>query len=94
MASKQDRHRVYLSFRFRDGWHCHFMEANLRTVLPRKAHFSSPQKILEMVERGGGFTDQESRLMVDQGLSMGRGGVWLGLTDSQYKKLLGTAGLR
>jgi hypothetical protein len=32
-------------------------------------------------------TDQESRLMLDQGIVMGRGGVFLSLTDEQYKRL-------
>jgi hypothetical protein len=87
MASQQDRHRVYLSFQLRDGWHCHFLESDLRTALPRKVNFTSPNKIIEMVQRGGGFTDQESRLMVDQGIAMGRGGVWLNLKQEQYQAL-------
>ena len=76
-----------MSFQFRDSWHCHFLEPDLRTALPRKVKFSSPGKIIEMVERGGGLPDQESRLMLDQGIAMGRGGVWLSLTREQYAKL-------
>jgi hypothetical protein len=34
--------------------------------LPKCLHFSSPDKIIELVKRGGGFPDQESRLMLDQ----------------------------
>jgi len=36
---------------------------------------TSSNKIIESVERGGGFPDRESRLMLEQGISMGRGGV-------------------
>jgi hypothetical protein len=61
MANQQDRHRVYLSFQFREGWHCHFLEPDLRTALPRKVNFTSPDKFIEMVQRGSGFTDQETR---------------------------------
>jgi hypothetical protein len=76
-----DRHRVYLSFQDRNGWQCQFLEADLKTPLPRKLHFTSPDKIIEIVERGGGLRDQESRLMLQQGISMGRGGVFLNLTE-------------
>jgi len=76
-----DRHRVYLSFQDRNGWQCQFLEADLKTPLPRKLHFTSPDKIIEIVERGGGLRDQESRLMLHQGISLGRGGVFLNLTE-------------
>ena len=71
------------------GWHCQFLEADLKTPLPRKLHFTSSDKIIELVERAGGFKDQESRLMLNQGISMGRGGVFLSLTEEQYAKLKG-----
>jgi hypothetical protein len=82
-----DRHRVYMSFMDRHGWQCQFLEADLKTRLPKRLHFSSPDKIIELVERGGGLRDQESRLMLEQGISMGRGGVFLSLTAEQYRKL-------
>jgi hypothetical protein len=59
----------------------------LKTRLPKRLHFSSPDKIIELVERGGGLRDQESRLMLEQGISMGRGGVFQSLTAEQYRKL-------
>ena len=86
MGSRND-HRVYMSFQDRHGWQCQFLEADLKTPLPRKLQFSSADKIVELVERGGGFKDQESRLMLDQGIAMGRGGVFLNLTDQQYARL-------
>jgi len=87
MASQDDRHRVYMVFQDRYGWHCQFLEADLKTSLPKHLHFTSSDKIIELVERAGGFKDQESRLMLDQGIAMGRGGVFLSLTDEQYRKL-------
>jgi hypothetical protein len=59
----------------------------LKTPLPRKLHFISSDKIIELVERGGGFPEQESRLMLDQGISMGRGEVFLNLTEEQFGRL-------
>ena len=81
------RHCVYMSFQLRGGWRCQFLEADLKTPLPKRLHFASPDKIVELVERGGGFKDQESRLMLDEGIATGRGGVFLSLTEEQYCKL-------
>jgi hypothetical protein len=76
-----------MSFQDRKGWHCQFLEADLKTPLPRKLHFSSPDRIIELVQRGGGFPDRESRLILNQGIEKGRGGVFLNLTKEQYEKL-------
>jgi len=81
------RHRVYLSFQHRKGWHCQFLEEDLKTSLPRKLHFASSQKIIELVEHTGGFTDQDALSMVNQGIEMGRGGIFLKLTEEQYAAL-------
>ena len=82
-----DHHRVYMYFQDRKGWNCQFVEADLKTPLPRKLHFTSSDKVVELVKRGGGITDQESRLMLDQAIATGRGGVFLNLTTEQYDKL-------
>lgn len=87
MAKLNDRHRVYLSFQDRHGWQCQFLEADLKTPLPKRLRFTSPDKIIELVDRGGGLPDQESRLTLNQAISMGRGGVFLSLTEQQYAKL-------
>jgi hypothetical protein len=36
-------------------WKSQFLEADLKTPLPRRLNFVSPDKIIELVERGGGF---------------------------------------
>jgi hypothetical protein len=33
MPPQDQTHRVYLSFQCRDGWHCQFLEADLKTPL-------------------------------------------------------------
>ena len=76
-----------MSFQFRNGWHCQFLEADLKTSLPKRLHFASPDKIIELVQRGGGIADQEGRLMLNQAIETGRGGVFLNLTPEQYSKL-------
>jgi hypothetical protein len=87
MPQQDDRRRVYMYFQDRKGWNCQFLEADLKTALPVKLHFASSDKVVELVERGGGISDQESRLMLDQAIATGRGGVFLRLTEEQYVKL-------
>ena len=87
MASQDDRHRVYLSFQDRHGWQCQLLETDLKTPLPRKLHFTSADKVIELVERGGGLSNLESRRALDQAIEIGRGGVFLSLTAEQYFKL-------
>jgi hypothetical protein len=87
MSSQEIRHRVYLSFQCRYGWHCQFLELDLKTPLPRKLHFASPDKVVELAERGGGLSNLESRQALDQAIEIGRGGVFLSLTAEQYSKL-------
>jgi hypothetical protein len=74
-------------FQCRKGWDCQFLEQDLKTALPRRLHFKSADKVTELVERAGGFLDQETRSMVNHGIEMGRGGVFLSLTEEQYAKL-------
>jgi hypothetical protein len=76
-----------MSFQDRQGWQCQFMEADLKTPLPKRLHFASSDKVVELLERAGGFTDLLSRLMLNKGISMGRGGIFLKLTEEQYSKL-------
>ncbi len=90
MTSQYPRQRVYMSFQFRYGWHCQFLEQDLKMPLPRKLHFKSAEKVIELVARGGGLGNLESKQMLDRALEMGRGGVFLSLTPEQYAELLHT----
>ena len=65
MTSQDRRHRVYMSFQCRYGWHCQFLEDDLKTPLPRKLHFKSAEKLIELVARGGGLGNLESKQMLD-----------------------------
>jgi len=48
-----DPHRVYMCFMRKDGWHCQFVEADVKTLSPKKLTFEHPQEIIELAERGG-----------------------------------------
>ena len=63
------------------------LEGGSEDFLARKLPFTSADKVNELVERGGARTDQESRLMLNQAIATGRGGVFLSLTAEQYAKL-------
>ena len=80
-------HRVYMSFFLRRGWFCQFLEADLKTPLPKKLNFRSPDKIILLAEHGAAFSNLETRQAMDHAIAAGRGGVWLELTEEQYRKL-------
>jgi hypothetical protein len=61
MQDPPANHRVYMFFQDRYGWQVQFLDEDLTTPLRRKLRFSSPDKIVELVELAGGFPDQESR---------------------------------
>jgi len=81
------RHRVYLSFQLRGGWRCQFLEKDLRTSLPLVLNFATPDKVIVLVEHGGGLFDLASRQALDIAIETGRGGVFLNLSDEQHAKL-------
>jgi hypothetical protein len=76
-----------LYFFKRDGCQVQFLEADLRTALPRKLTFTDPEKIRELARRGEAWGDSESRKMLEVAIEQGRGGVYLRLTPEQYRAL-------
>jgi hypothetical protein len=79
--------RVYMSFMLRHGWHCQFLEEDLKTSLPKKLAFLSQDMILELARPGGAVLNLEAEQAIHHGINIGRGGVWLNLTEDQYRKL-------
>jgi hypothetical protein len=64
-----------------------FPLAHVTPPRPRPLCLKSPDKVLELVERGGGFKDVAERQAFDHGIAVGRGGVYLSLTGEQYAAL-------
>jgi hypothetical protein len=83
---------VYMYYMFREGWLCQFLEEDLKTPLPRQLHFRDAVKIRAIVEKVGNFADLQDRQALDYGLEIGRGGVWLQLTQEQYERLMDQRG--
>ena len=69
------------------GWCCTFVEEDLKTPIGEGLRFASEHKVLELAERGGAFKQLADRQAVDHGIREGKGGLWLNLTDEQYRKL-------
>jgi hypothetical protein len=77
-----------MNFMLKQGWQCQFIEVDfIKTPLPQKLIFSSPDKILQLVlERAGALKDLAARQAGGQGIEICRGGVYLMLTPEQYTK--------
>lgn len=86
-ARKPKQHRVYLYFMLRNGWHVSFLEPDLKTPLPLKLTFATPDKLLEIHERWGEGRLLEDRSALEYAIQMGRGSIWLILSPEQYGKL-------
>ena len=63
------------------GWSCEFREEDLKTSLPRRGTLDKSEKLMEMAERGGGLPNLEAGHALRHGIEIGRGGVWLSLTE-------------
>ena len=78
--SCSEKHLVFMYFRHRYGWHCAF-RTETREKLPREFTFKSPTTLRELAERGNGLIDKWDRGGFELALEVGRGGIWLRLSD-------------
>lgn len=81
------KRKVYFYFMQCNGWHCQFLEQDLKTSAASPLILTSPEKIIELARRGGAEMKLEDVQAIEYGISIGRGSVWLNLTDEQYRKL-------
>ncbi len=89
----REMRRVLMNFMHRDGWRVSFLEADCRTSLPCKLTFGDSAKIRTMVERYS-CRLAEGRQALDRGIEIGRGSVWLSLTEQEYLVLKRQTGSR
>jgi hypothetical protein len=80
-------HRVFMTFFYRKAWQVQFVEADLKTPLPRMFTFADPEKIRELARRGEAMGTSEARQMLEYAIEAGRGGVYLKLTPEQHARL-------
>ena len=59
---------------FRKGWHCQFLEEDMKTLLMRSLTFAEDRKIWEMAKRGGFTLNIAGRQEIEEALrKRGRG---------------------
>lgn len=80
--------RVYVTFFYRGGWVCSFVEADCRTPVGRIRTFGSTEKLLELIARTPTKLMQEDKQALEHAIEIGRGGMWLDLKAEQYAALL------
>jgi hypothetical protein len=68
--------------------HWHGINFRLASMpLPRKLTLDEPSRLFEMAERGGYCMNLEGRQAIERAVEIGRGGIWLELTEEQYRNL-------
>jgi hypothetical protein len=73
--------RVYMTFFLRSGWYVQFLEADLRTPLPRTYAFKDPKKICELAQHA--VPRRKLWMGLEREIANGRGGCFLNLTTAQ-----------
>jgi hypothetical protein len=78
-------------FDLRERWHCTFIKENLRTQAAPPRTFTNPDNMVEMIRRGNGFRDLDSKRAVEHAIMTGPGpgNVDLLLTPEQYERPVG-----
>ena len=88
---KLSSHRVLMYFSRLDGrWYCVFFDDHRLSVrLPKRLTFKDSSKIHEMAKRGKAELDGEaSHEELSRAIELGRGKIWLQLTDEQRANLV------
>jgi len=70
-----------------DTWRVQFLEADLKTPLPRTLAFRDASKVREMFDRFGDRKMLENRQALEHAVNNRNGGLWPDLTNEQYAQL-------
>jgi hypothetical protein len=76
-----------MSFMQRQGGHSQFLEEDLKTALPKKHAFLSEDMIFQLARRVSANLNLEAEQAIRHGIEIGRGGLWLSLSEDQYRKM-------
>jgi hypothetical protein len=79
---------VYAAFERKRAWEVVFYDSATQQRL-RTVTFQDDEKLVELAKRGGALANLESKQMIENAISNGKGGVFLKLSPDQYNKLLG-----
>ena len=80
-------HKVHFAYWLYQGvWYYDFIGESL-VPIGHHRKTRNPDDIRAIAARGGGLPNLEARNMLEYGLRAGKGGLYLRLTDAQYKAL-------
>ncbi len=91
-AERKPKHKIYMHFMLANGWYCQFLEADLKTPLPKKLTVKTPEDIRGMIDRVGSSMTPEERQGFEYAIATGRGSVWLMLSDDAVSEIETTLG--
>ena len=74
-----------MSFRFRQGWYCQFLEEDLKTTLPKRVFLKDEDSVLQLAQRGGFALSPGGRHQLGEALRKREGGIWLNLPKSSMR---------
>ena len=77
-----------MSFRRCFEWRCRFA-TEARAKLPRQLNFKDAAKVRELATRGNGLIEKWDIDGFELDLKIGRGSIWLRLSDEQYTAIGG-----
>ena len=80
-------HRVYMLFTLHKGWEVSFLEADLMVSPLKRLIFADPEELRDLARLGQALTTSEARILFDDSIGRGNGGLYLQLTTEQYSKL-------
>ena len=79
-------HHIRMTFFYLGGWHCQFYTERWRP-LPKRLNFRKAASVIETAERGNGLIEDGARAALERSLKIGRGGLMLRLSDTQFKAI-------
>lgn len=69
------------------AWVVQFLEPDLKTSAGRTFTYDTADKVTAIFEQSQSRKTTEFRQALDVGIELGRGGIYLELSDEQYQKL-------
>jgi hypothetical protein len=80
---------VYAAFERKVGWHVVFFDSASKRRLPRELILDQDAKLYQLAKRGRALRELADRQAIDVAIQGGKGGLFLKLTDEQYRRLEG-----
>jgi hypothetical protein len=71
------------------GWHVVFFDSASKRRLSRELILEQDDKLYELAKRGQALRELADKQALDGAIQGGKGGLFLKLTDDQYRKLEG-----